>query len=84
MGKEEGENGKRIIWGGLLGKEKCVKSNEDTWLATKKKKIFLSPGFFVVVAPFQELTGFFLQIMCFCCVHGFRMMIPVIQSCLKI
>ena len=43
-GKER-EKGKETEWGGLLGKEKRVcKNNEGTWLATRKKNIFLSPG----------------------------------------
>ena len=42
-GKER-EKGKGTEWGGLLGKEKRVcTNNEGTWLATRKKNIFKSP-----------------------------------------
>ena len=52
-GKEEGKDGEgkeerkvkgynRVVY--WKRRRKCVKSNQGTWLATRKKKILLSPG----------------------------------------
>ena len=43
-GKKQGEKGKGIEWGGILGKKKYLKRNEGECLATMEK-IFFEPCF---------------------------------------